>query len=198
MTWKFYFTVPLPLPFRQNWFTMGAITLHNICRGEKLNQIFYYFVLKRISLATPRGHKHSRTSANNPSIIRPSLNNSYDSEARWEQQHHPTFRSDWAARGSSSLDSPPRSPCRRGSWRMTGQKAGRETGAAGRLRSSRYRPAACSRWERAGSCLRRTGRHDTSEFPPTLLQYWCQFSKSNSLIIWSFTGVCGLFTVAPQ
>lgn len=93
----------------------------------------------------------------------------------------PTFHCDWAAHGSSSLDSLPRSPCHRGNWKMIGQKAGRETRAAGRLRSSRYHPAACSRSERAGSCLSRRGKH-TSEFPPTL-QYRCQFSKSNSLII---------------
>lgn len=118
----------------------------------------------------------------------------------------PTFHSDWAAHESSSLDSPLRSPCRRGNWRTIGQKAGRETRAAGRLRSSRYHPAACSRSERAGSWLLRRGKHTRVSFPQLCYSIGANFLNP---IVWSsgprrlFSFYSGrgrwpLSTVAPQ
>lgn len=84
---------------------------------------------------------------------------------------------------------------------MIGQIGGRETGAAGHLRSSRYRPAACWRSERAGSYLKRRGKLTSVAFPQTLLQYWCQGSEPHRRFILFFpTEILGLSgrTVAPQ
>lgn len=66
-----------------------------------------------------------------------------------------TIHSDPAARGSRASGPPRQSPCRRGNSRTSGRRGGREAAAAGRLRSSRCRPAACWPSERADSYLER-------------------------------------------